>query len=235
LSQIRYIAIAVLGIGAVLLLIGAYSGGGFLGLDGDIAARTLYFGVLASVMATWVVGSRARFGETVRTLSTWVLIVLVLIAGYQYRYELQDVASRVTAGLVPGSPLSGTDAEGRATVILEKQPNGHFGARAGVDGTPVDMIVDTGATSTVLTQADARRAGFDLGGLSYTVPVATANGVARAAFGTAREITVGNIIRRNVPVLVAAEGSLEQSLLGMNFMSTLTGFDVRGDRMILRD
>jgi len=28
------------------------------------------------------------------------------IGGYQYRYELQDFASRVTVGLVPGSPLT---------------------------------------------------------------------------------------------------------------------------------
>ena len=29
--------------------------------------------------------------------------------------------------------------------------------------------------------------------------------------------------------------SLSQSLLGMNFIGSLSGFDVRGDRMILRD
>lgn len=233
--RVRYIAVAVLCIGAVLLLIGGYSDGNFFGFDGDVAARTLYLGALGAVVATWVVGSRLRFGEMARTLSIWVLIVLALIAGYQYRYELQDVASRVTAGIVPGSPMTGTDLEGRATVILEKRPNGHFEARATVDGTTVDMVVDTGATSTVLTHADAGRAGLDLDGLSYSVPVATANGVTRAAFATAREIVLGNIIRRNMPILVAADGSLEQSLLGMNFMSTLTGFDVRGDRMILRD
>ena len=37
----------------------------------------------------WVVPGRAPL---------WLLVVLVLVAGYQYRYELQDVASRVTAG-----------------------------------------------------------------------------------------------------------------------------------------
>ena len=234
MSRIRLVALGVLIIGLVLLLIQAF-GGGLPGIDGDTAARLLYLGVLGSVIATWIVGSRARLGETVRILSIWVLIVLMLVAGYQYRYELQDVASRVTAGLVPGSPLTGTDLEGRPTVILEKRPNGHFEARVDVDGTTVNMVVDTGATSTVLSHADARRVGFDLAGLNYTVPVATANGVTRAAVDRAREIKVGNIIRRNLPVLIAAEGSLEQSLLGMNFMSSLSGFDVRGDRMTLRD
>ena len=36
----------------------------------------------------------------------WMLIILVFVAGYQYRYELQDFANRVTVGLVPGSPLT---------------------------------------------------------------------------------------------------------------------------------
>ena len=40
---------------------------------------------------------------------------------------------------------------------------------------------------------------------------------------------------RNAAVLVAPPGSLWQSLLGMNFIGSLSGFDVRGDRMILRD
>jgi len=42
-------------------------------------------------------------------------------------------------------------------------------------------------------------------------------------------------VRKDMPVMVAAPGMLEQSLLGMNFINSLSGFDVRGDRMILRD
>jgi aspartyl protease family protein len=159
----------------------------------------------------------------------------VLVAGYQYRYELQDVASRVTAGLVPGSPLSITDSEGRTTVTLDKLPSGHFGAHITVDGTQITAMVDTGASATVLTSADARLAGFDPDELNFSIPVSTANGVAQAARVTAREISVGAITRRNLPVLVAADGTLSESLLGMNFIGTLSGFDVRGDRMILRD
>jgi aspartyl protease family protein len=38
-----------------------------------------------------------------------------------------------------------------------------------------------------------------------------------------------------MPLLVAEDGRLGQSLLGMNFIGTLSGFDVRGDRLVLRD
>jgi aspartyl protease family protein len=113
--------------------------------------------------------------------------------------------------------------------------NGHFGARANIDGVAVDLLVDTGATSTVLSAEDARRIGIDPRSLDFAIPIATANGVARAARATVDEIGVGTIVRRRLPVLIAAPGALGQSLLGMNFIGTLSGFDVRRDVMILRD
>jgi aspartyl protease family protein len=170
-----------------------------------------------------------------RQFGGWVAIVFVLIAGYQYRYELQDFASRVSAGLIPGSPLALGNDDGRATVTLEKAPNGHFEARIVVDGTPIRVVIDTGATTTVLSTNDARAAGFDPEALSFTIPVATANGATKAASVRAAELSLGGIVRKNMQVLVASPGTLGQSLLGMNFIGTLSGFDVRGDRMILRD
>ncbi len=63
----------------------------------------------------------------------------------------------------------------------------------------------------------------------------TANGEARAARVVADEIRIGDIVRNRVPVMVAERGRLDRSLLGMNFIGTLSGFDMRGERLILRD
>ena len=139
------------------------------------------------------------------------------------------------SGSCPAARFRWTDSEGRTTVTLDKLQNGHFGAEVVVDGVAIRAMVDTGASATVLTREDARLVGFDPERLNYSIPVSTANGIAQAARVTAGEISVGAISRRNVPVLVAADGALEESLLGMNFIGTLSGFDVRGDRMILRD
>jgi aspartyl protease family protein len=128
-----------------------------------------------------------------------------------------------------------TDSDGRAMVALDKMSNGHFEVRATFDGKPVQLMVDTGASSTVLTASDAARIGFDPASLTYSVPVMTANGAAQAARVTVGEIAIGGITRRNVPVLVANGNGLGQSLLGMNFIGTLSGFDIRGDRLVLRD
>jgi aspartyl protease family protein len=233
-DRLLWFLLAVIGV-ALILLVANNDAGSTFGIDNDTFGRGVYLALWGLVIAAAVIGSRHAVGNAMRHLAVWVLVILVLVAGYQYRYELQDVAYRVTAGLVPGSPLSSVDGKGRAVVTLQKLDNGHFGARADVNGAPVSMIVDTGATRTVLTSLDASRAGIDTTRLNYDLPVMTANGPAQAASATADEISVGTIRRRHMAVLVAAPGSLGESLLGMNFINSLSGFDMRGDRMILHD
>ena len=225
----------VLIIGGLVLLMINHDSGTVMGVDSDTFGRLIQLGALALVIGAGIVFSRAPWGSSLKMAAGWLAVLLVLVGGYQYRYELQDIASRMTAGLVPGSPLSMSFTEGGAAVRLDILSNGHFGARATVDGAAVDFIVDTGATSTVLSADDARRIGIDTDTLAYGVPISTANGVTRAARATVNEIGVGSIVRRRMPVLVAAPGTLGQSLLGMNFIGTLSGFDVRRDVMILRD
>ncbi|TIV71004.1 MAG: TIGR02281 family clan AA aspartic protease [Mesorhizobium sp.] len=215
MNRLFWIVMLVIGTGVILLMMNDSAGRTF-GIENHDFSRLIWVGVLVAVIGASLVRSGRPLGD-------------------QYRYELQDVASRVTAGLVPGSPLALGVDNGRATVTLDKADNGHFEARILVNGAPVRTVVDTGATSTVLTAEDAQAAGFNPATLSYTVDVSTANGMARAATVRIGEVAIGGIVRKDMPVMVAAPGMLEQSLLGMNFISSLSGFDVRGDRMILRD
>jgi aspartyl protease family protein len=233
-DRLLWFILAIIGIALILLVANNDSGSTF-GIGNDQFGRGIYLALWGLVIAAGVLGSRRSMGNAMRNLAVWAAAILVLIAGYQYRYELQDVGYRVTAGLIPGSPLSSVDGKGRAVVTLEKLDNGHFGVRADVNGASVSMIVDTGATRTVLTSLDAGRAGIDTAKLDYNLPVMTANGPAQAASVTADELSVGTIKRRHMAVLVAAPGSLGESLLGMNFINSLSGFDMRGDRMILYD
>lgn len=224
----------VIGVGVALLIFND-SAGSTLGVENNDFGRLIWLGALVALIGAGLLRSGRPLGTMARSLGTWGVIVLALIAGYQYRYELQDFASRVTAGLVPGSPLALGVEDGHATVSLDKAENGHFEARIMVNGAPVRAVVDTGATSTVLTAQDAQAAGFNPATLNFTIPVSTANGMARAAGVRTDELAIGGIVRKNMPVMIAAPGMLSQSLLGMNFIGSLSGFDVRGDRMILRD
>ncbi|RWQ03537.1 TIGR02281 family clan AA aspartic protease [Mesorhizobium sp.] len=234
MNRVFWVLMILIGVGVVLLMLNDSAGSTF-GVENDDFSRLIWLAALVALIGAGLLRSGRFLGTMARSLGTWAVIALALIAGYQYRYELQDFASRVTAGLVPGSPLALGLEDGRATVALDKAGNGHFEARILVNGTPVRAVVDTGATSTVLTAQDAQAAGFNPAALNFTIPVSTANGMARAAVVRTDELAIGGIVRKDMPVMIAAPGMLGQSLLGMNFIGSLSGFDVRGDRMILRD
>lgn len=232
--RLFWISMALLG-GGLILLIANHDSGRVLGLESSAFAATLYLGLWAAVLLAGFLGSGMRIGEVARTLAFWAFLLLTLVAAYQYRYELQDIASRVTAGLIPGSPVSTVGKDGQINVIVERSASGHFEVIANVNGTDLRMLIDTGASSIVLADADARAAGFEPEGLRFQTPVATANGTTLVARARAETISIGAISRSDMPIYIAQPGRLDQSLLGMSFINTLDGFDLRGDRIVLRD
>ena len=70
------------------------------------------------------------------------------------------------------------------------------------------MVLDTGASSVVLTHDAAVAAGLPVEMIHYTVSVDTANGRAQAAPVTLDRIAVGSIVERQVPALIAPPGQL---------------------------
>ena len=233
MNRIFYMVLAILG-GGLVVLLAMDTAGTMSDVETSRFGNLVYLAALATAIGAGILVSRRRFGDMARMLAFWVLIVLALMAGYEYRYELQDVASRVSGGLIAGSPLSAEES-GRPTVMLRKRLDGHFAAPVSINGVVVEALVDTGATTSVLTADDAMRTGYDPQDLRFTIPVSTANGVANAARVVADEIVIGSISRKRLPLLVVEAGRLDQCLLGMNFIGSLSGFDLRGDRLILRD
>jgi aspartyl protease family protein len=70
--------------------------------------------------------------------------------------------------------------------------------------------------------------------LHYTVDIETANGHARAAEVSLKQVSVGFITERAVPALIAQPGQLKESLLGMSFLNRLESYEMRGDRLLMR-
>ena len=130
---------------------------------------------------------------------------------------------------MPSEPEVGRGGE----VIVTRRLSGEFAVAGRVNGQRVTFLFDTGASVVVLTAADARRAGIDTSGLSFDVPVTTANGAAMAAEAGIDEIAVGPIVMHNVRALVARPGALEESLLGMSFLERLKSYTVERGRLIL--
>ena len=94
--------------------------------------------------------------------------------------------------------------------------------------------MDTGATTIVLKPSDAEQVGIDISKLTYSVPVETANGSAFAAPVKLQTVLVGPVGLASVDALVAMPGALDQSLLGMSFLSRLKSYEFSGDFLTLR-
>ncbi|WP_288430783.1 TIGR02281 family clan AA aspartic protease [uncultured Agrobacterium sp.] len=225
----------ILGVGLVFLIINNDSGQTF-GINNDQFANALYLMPIAALLSAGILaGSRGSMPTVLRQLAIWLVIILGLVSVYLYRYDLQRFGDRLLAGLMPGRAVVVTTQDGVQEVILNKSMSGHFETNALINGAQVHMLVDTGASSVVLSHADAQAVGINPENLSYTVSVMTANGRTSAAPTRLSEIAIGPIVRRNVSALVAQEGQLDQSLLGMTFLSTLGSLQMQTDELKLRD
>lgn len=169
-------------------------------------------------------------------LMIWGLIGLAFVAGYGYRAEFAEVWQRVTGELAPpGSAIAiEGDKPGRAAVRIRRRSDGHFTARANVNGSQLSMLVDTGASTIVLKPADAEKAGIDIKSLAFSVPVQTANGTTFAAPIRLRSIAIGSIKVEGVEALVAQPGNLRESLLGMSFLRRLRSYEFTGEFLTLK-
>jgi clan AA aspartic protease (TIGR02281 family) len=111
------------------------------------------------------------------------------------------------------------------TLVYRADPRGHVTITATVNGAPVRFLVDTGASRVTLTAEDARTAGIGGSELVFNQRSRTANGLAREAPVTLREIRIEQLSIDNVAA--AVNENLNISLLGMSFLKRLKSFEMR--------
>ncbi len=228
------IVLAILGIGLALLIFNN-NGGTTFGMHNDDFARVVYLVPIAVMMSAAVWASRHTVSQSIRNLLIWFVIIMALATAYIYRQDAEQVGNRVFAGLMPGHAIVVTTSEGGQEVILHKRSNGRFEARVKINGQPIDMLIDTGASTIALSPEDAERVGIIPENLTYSMTVLTANGRARAAPVELGSVAIGPIKRRDVEASVAEAGKLDQSLLGMSFLETLGSMQMQTDELRLRD
>ena len=221
----------LIGLGLALLLL-------LLGREDDLIAglvRQDFARVAVNVAIGLFVGGlvfvafRHRLSEALQAAMFWLMIALLLGVAYSFRADLHAIGERVLADLIPGRPVQ----IGRAVEIARGR-GGEFLVSTQVNNARIGMVLDTGASSVVLTPEAAKAAGLPLELLSYSVTIETANGRARAAPVMLDRIGVGSIVERAVPALVAQPGQLKVSLLGMSFLNRLESWEVRNDRLRMR-
>lgn len=157
------------------------------------------------------------------------------------------IVATAGAALAYGDPAQFSKAGSLVTEILRKQipptprvvdvprgNGGEFGLHAKINGVAAPMVIDTGATSVVLTWETAKAAGLPLELLAFNVDVETAAGHTRAARLTLDRLSVGKLVERSVPALVVPRGQMKTNLLGMSFLDRLESWEVRPDKLMLR-
>lgn len=232
----RMVLWILLGSVVLLVIVAAVRSGGLAtgNLDAGDWGALVGLLMLATLSGASVMGLfRGRAGDALQAVIAWLAIFAFLGVIYTYRYEFEAVGRRVLSNLVPGMGAEGVT--GAREVTVPRGGGGTYVVRVTLNGSrATPMLVDTGASALVLTEADARRAGIRVEDLSFNVPVQTANGQSLTAATMVEMVAIGPIVERNVRALVARPGALTTSLLGHTFLDRLESYEVRGGRMVLR-
>jgi aspartyl protease family protein len=138
------------------------------------------------------------------------------------------LAQPVTANAKPAAaPEMGIDK------VIERSDDGHFYVDAEVNGQLVHFLVDTGASSVVLTMADAKHVGLPFSLSQFSVVARGASGDVSGQILKIGRVAIGRKEAFDVEGAVVDDG-LDVSLLGQSFLSRIGTLVIDGDKMVLR-
>src|SRR5262249_44817534 len=147
--------------------------------------------------------SRNVIGWAVRWVLLWSCVVVLAIGVLDRGAVLLPDRKASSNPQMPVAATTRTTAGTVSnTIVFAENELGHVVLEAAVNGAPVRMLVDTGASLVTLTPEDARMAGIDPGRLAYNARVSTANGFARIAPVTLREVRIGQLSVYDIPAAV---------------------------------
>lgn len=171
---------------------------------------------------------RLRFGFLLKTVVAWAAIGFFIWIVVINKDRISDQFDRLGASLGVSEPAQVAQGD---TVRIRLSPDGHFWARASINGVQRRMLIDSGATVSAISEETARAADIAYENGSR-VQVSTANGAVDARRAQIRRVDVGPLGTDDLTVFVASNfGDLD--VLGMNFLSRLKSWRVEGNVLIL--
>ena len=174
------------------------------------------------LVASALIARRPGFKAIAGSVIAWVVIAGIVYAIVDHRDQLAGLAARVGIG--------DQSVEGETTRI-RMASDGHFWARVELNGVPRRMLIDSGATTTAISQATADAAGIrDSGG--YPVIIDTANGQVLAKRASIDTLQLGSLKINNLNAIVSDRFG-DTDVIGMNFLSRLGSWRVEGGTLIL--
>ena len=122
---------------------------------------------------------------------------------------------------------------GYRETAIEADAGGQYTTEALINGMPVRMMVDTGATFVAISASTASRLGLTPGpGRKWRIK--TANGESVASPVVLDTVSFGGLYMKDVQALILAPEAGEANLLGASFLKRLVSVEQRDGMLILR-
>lgn len=189
--------------------------------ESDLAYFLFLMLFLAFIGGSYFISRRGRFGQSLQQMAIWCLIFFGFMAVYGMR-------ETIDAQMFPTKEV----VKQQNAYVFQRSDNGHFYATLRINDIPIKLVVDTGATSLVLTKEDAERVGLPMKSLVYSQVAYTANGQVASAPVVLHDVRMGDIVHSRMRASVNG-GALHNSLLGMEYINEFSEFKIVKDLLYL--
>jgi aspartyl protease family protein len=191
-------------------------------MSGSAGYAAYYVMAILLVLGSFV-GTRLPLGKALKMALIWVGIFGLFFVIFAFRSDFTKFGQRLKAEAFGSAIADGPE------VRIPIGEDGHFWVDAMVNGHAGRFLVDSGASTTTISRELAQLAGVPDTGQHIVVD--TANGPAPATEAYADRLDVQSISRTDFPVDINDRD--QTNVLGMNFLSSLKGWKVEGNYLVL--
>ena len=188
------------------------------------APQVVYYAMGVLLVLSSLLATRLPRGKALRMGLAWAGIFAGFFILFAFRGEFQDFGQRLKAEAL------GTPATEGGELRIPMADDGHFWVDASINGRSARFLVDSGASVTTISKGMAESAGVPTDGRRWLVE--TANGAAPIIQASADKLEVGSISRTDFPIDINERD--QTNVLGMNFLRSLSGWQVQGNYLVLR-
>jgi aspartyl protease family protein len=200
-----------------------------LNIESAQLPNLIYLSLLLAVLfVSFVLNNRSKMSDIIKQIIIWLLIILISLLLYSFRYELYKIKDRLITELFPSKIIKIDDQK----IAITSSNDGHFYIDIMINRQLIRFMVDTGASDIVLSLLDAKKVGIDVNNLSSFRQYQTANGLITNGLAEVQEIDLVGIKFYNVSVAVNSS-DMGTSLLGMSFLKRFKKYEFYQNRLVL--
>ena len=185
----------------------------------------LYIVMAMMLVLGALISRREPVFKLLKMVLAWALIFGAGFILFTFRDDLSYVAQRLK------SEATGAPVVEEAEVRIPMAIDGHFWVEGTINGRPVRFLVDSGATVTTVDRSIVSEAGISIPEQRDRL-VRTGNGTIRVASTRVDELSAAGIARQDVVIHIADTDDM--NVLGMNWLSTLRSWSVKGRWLVMR-